>query len=113
MSNLSARQLAPPAAGFGSLTHQNSGGWSGWLLAPLAGIARAWLAHRRHRRDMAHVLELDDYLLRDIGMSRGQALLEATRPFELRGPDAEPGGYLGSRRDTTARHGLAGPVRPN
>jgi uncharacterized protein YjiS (DUF1127 family) len=113
MSNLSARQLAPPAAGFGSLTHQNSRGWFGRLLAPLAGIARAWLAYQRHQRAMAHVLELDDHLLKDIGMSRGQALLEATRPFELRAPDAEPGSYLGSRRETTAPRGLAGSARPN
>jgi uncharacterized protein YjiS (DUF1127 family) len=113
MSNLSARQLAPPAAGFGSLTHQSSEGWFGWLLAPLAGVARAWLAHCRHRREMAHVLELDDYLLRDIGMSRGQLLLEATRPFELLAPGAEPRRYLASRRGTNARHGLAGPARPN
>jgi hypothetical protein len=39
---------------------------------------------------MDDVLRLDDHLLKDIGMSRGQALAEATRPFSLRAPEDVP-----------------------
>ena len=113
MSNLSARQLAPPAAGFPSIPHRNPEQRLGRLFASLAGRARAWLAHRRHQRAMAYVLDLDDHLLKDIGMSRGQALLEATRPFELRAPDAEPVRPHQWRQRFAAREGLAEPVRPN
>lgn len=51
------------------------------LLARLAAVPRrfALCASRwRQRRDLA---DLDDYLLRDIGVTREQARREAGRPF--------------------------------
>jgi uncharacterized protein YjiS (DUF1127 family) len=37
-----------------------------------------WIARPRQRRDLA---ELEDHLLRDIGVSRREALREAAKPF--------------------------------
>jgi uncharacterized protein YjiS (DUF1127 family) len=42
----------------------------------LATLARAWAGARsrlRHRRDYARLLDLDDHLLADIGLTRDQA----------------------------------------
>jgi uncharacterized protein YjiS (DUF1127 family) len=49
--------------------------------AAFAEIARTvalWLARRRQRRDLA---ELDAHLLKDIGVSPGEAAREAAKPF--------------------------------
>jgi uncharacterized protein YjiS (DUF1127 family) len=51
------------------------------VLPPTAVISatlRKWIARPRQRRDLA---ELEDHLLRDIGVSRGEALREAAKPF--------------------------------
>jgi len=40
--------------------------------------AYAWNRRRHERRTLA---ELDDHLLRDIGIDRHQALVEASKPF--------------------------------
>ena len=51
-----------------------------WLRAMLAGgrTAAPWLRRRRQRRDL---LQLNDRLLRDIGIERGAARREAQKPF--------------------------------
>jgi uncharacterized protein YjiS (DUF1127 family) len=40
-----------------------------------------WFERSRQRRALREVAERDDYLLRDIGLSRQQALREAGKPF--------------------------------
>lgn len=49
----------------------------GWLVRTLDWVAEA---HERSRQ-RAVLAGLDDRMLRDIGLSRGQALAEARRPF--------------------------------
>ena len=88
MSSLSRRKQAPLVDDFGGLTHQQELGPLTRLFGSLSRTASAWIAHQRHRQAMADLLQLDDHLLKDIGMSRGQALAEATRPFSLRVLDA-------------------------
>ena len=47
----------------------------------LAGSSAAigvWLERRRSRR---HLIRLSDHMLRDIGVSRGEAGVEAEKPF--------------------------------
>jgi len=54
------------------------------ILPPLAGRTRLlpWLTHAlARRRQRAHLLRLDDHLLRDIGLTRADVLDEAARPF--------------------------------
>src|SRR5262245_61485945 len=84
MSNLSRRKLAPLVDDIGRLTHRSDAGPLDRLFGSLSRTASAWIAHQRHRQAMAGLLQLDDHLLKGIGMSRGQALAEATRPFSLR-----------------------------
>jgi uncharacterized protein YjiS (DUF1127 family) len=40
-----------------------------------------WLARRRQRKALAELATRDDHLLRDIGLSRGEAEREAAKPF--------------------------------
>ena len=40
-----------------------------------------WLARSRQRRHLRELAEWDDYLLKDIGVSREAALREAAKPF--------------------------------
>ena len=57
------------------------------LLPPVAaalGMLAAWIALRRQRIDLAELAERNDYLLEDIGVSRGDALHEAAKPFWAR-----------------------------
>jgi uncharacterized protein YjiS (DUF1127 family) len=51
------------------------------LQSHLAATSRLWIARSRQRRDLAELAEWDDYLLKDIGVSREAALREATKPF--------------------------------
>jgi uncharacterized protein YjiS (DUF1127 family) len=51
----------------------------------IAAILGRWIARHEQRQSL---LELDDRLLRDIGISRGDARREAERPF-WRGMDGE------------------------
>jgi uncharacterized protein YjiS (DUF1127 family) len=51
--------------------------WQVWL-GRLTGRIRRLLSKRRERLALAR---LDDHLLRDIGLSRAEALKEAAKPF--------------------------------
>ena len=42
---------------------------------------RIWSARSRERRALRELAELDDHFLKDIGVSRGQLLREAAKPF--------------------------------
>ena len=47
---------------------------------PFSGIRKIWFMHEQ-RRQRQHLLELDDRLLADIGLSQRDALKEASKPF--------------------------------
>ena len=47
-----------------------------WLLTPLF-----WNERSRQRRRLGELADLNDELLRDIGVSREEALREAAKPF--------------------------------
>jgi uncharacterized protein YjiS (DUF1127 family) len=55
--------------------HQSSS-WLGWT-APL----NKWLRWSERSRQRADLRDLDEHLLKDIGITRQQALDEANRPF--------------------------------
>jgi uncharacterized protein YjiS (DUF1127 family) len=46
-------------------------------------ILRRWRHRARSRRQLGHMCDLDDRLLRDIGMTRADALAEVAKPFWL------------------------------
>ena len=51
------------------------------LQSSLAATIRLWMARSRQRRHLAELAEWDDYLLKDIGVSRDAALREEAKPF--------------------------------
>jgi uncharacterized protein YjiS (DUF1127 family) len=81
-----ARRLSAPASLAAAATLPLIGarpriglGSSAWRALVRVGSAlSAWRARGRQRRALR---ELSDHLLRDIGVSRAEALCEATRPF--------------------------------
>jgi uncharacterized protein YjiS (DUF1127 family) len=59
-------------------------GWAVWLSitqSNLTATIRLWIARSRERRHLAELAGWDDYVLKDIGVSRQDALREAARPF--------------------------------
>jgi len=46
-----------------------------------AATMRKWIARARQRRALAEIAELNDHLLKDIGLTRDQALREAGKWF--------------------------------
>jgi uncharacterized protein YjiS (DUF1127 family) len=52
-------------------------GPAGGLLATVRG----WLARRRRRRSLGELCALDDHLLKDIGVSRPEAMRECAKWF--------------------------------
>ena len=79
--------VTPAAAGHGavvalpSLTASpRTGVASAVLHALVRAVATGWAWHDRTRQRRA-LRELSDHLLRDIGLDRGAALAEATKPF--------------------------------
>jgi uncharacterized protein YjiS (DUF1127 family) len=40
-----------------------------------------WIDRSHRRRQLGELAELNDYLLKDIGVSREQAMREAAKPF--------------------------------
>jgi len=63
-------------------TDAHSGSSETWIrtLSP-AGIVAMVAAMLRVRRERRQLLALDDRMLKDIGMSRGDAYAEASRPL--------------------------------
>ena len=59
-------------------------GAQGWIVAPveprtgLLTLVREWLRRSRTRHEVA---ELDDHLLRDIGLTRHDAMVESRKHF--------------------------------
>jgi len=59
-------------------------GANGWIIAPveprdgLVALLREWLRRSRTRHEIA---DLDDHLLRDIGLTRHDALVESRKRF--------------------------------
>ncbi len=55
-----------------------------WLMraADLIGVVAMWIAaYRRHRHECRQLLALDDRQLRDLGISRIDALRASRKPF--------------------------------
>jgi len=52
--------------------------WSGYRVARAVELGLVWLERAQQRR---HLRELDDPMLRDIGLSRADAWAEAEKPF--------------------------------
>jgi uncharacterized protein YjiS (DUF1127 family) len=73
----SAFPVGPPIRS-GAALHQRIS-WRA-VVAPwrLIGI---WGERRRQRRALGDLVELNDYLLKDIGLTREQARCEAAKPF--------------------------------
>jgi uncharacterized protein YjiS (DUF1127 family) len=53
-------------------------------LSGLLETIRAWIVRSRQRRAIAELAELDDHILKDIGVSKDKMLREAAKPFWLR-----------------------------
>ncbi len=65
----------------------NSSCWSQVAAHPGQEPAHSWLERlrkwRRRRRSRALLVQLDDYLLKDIGITHAEAEREANKPFWL------------------------------
>jgi uncharacterized protein YjiS (DUF1127 family) len=44
-------------------------------------MLRFWIGRNRQRRQLGELAELDNWLLKDIGVSQDEALREAAKPF--------------------------------
>ena len=51
------------------------------LQSSLTATIRLWMARSRQRRHLAEMARWDDYVLKDIGVSRDAASREAAKPF--------------------------------
>jgi uncharacterized protein YjiS (DUF1127 family) len=67
----SSHEIAEEAA----FRHQSRSS-SGWLHTLFF-----WIERSRQRRQLGELAELNDHLLKDIGLSRDEALREAAKPF--------------------------------
>jgi uncharacterized protein YjiS (DUF1127 family) len=80
MSNYSRQGLALPhePAGMRAFRQQfvSSSSAGSWLRT--LGF---WIDRSRQRKQLGELAELNDYLLKDIGVSREEALREAEKPF--------------------------------
>ena len=79
MSNHSVQGFALRRAGVGGQIRQQS--VSSILAAGWLHTLEFWIDRSRQRRQLGELAELNDYLLKDIGLSREQALREAAKPF--------------------------------
>jgi uncharacterized protein YjiS (DUF1127 family) len=80
MSNYSQQGLALPreAAGMRTFRQQfvSSSSAGGWLRT-----LELWIDRSRQRRQLGELAELNNYLLKDIGVSREEAMREAEKRF--------------------------------
>jgi len=78
MSNYQGLTLPGEVAGKWTFRRQSvsSSSVDGWLRT--LGL---WIDRSRQRRQLGELAELNDYLLKDIGVSREEAMREAEKPF--------------------------------
>lgn len=50
-------------------------------LTAFSRLVSLWLVRRRHRRALAYLVERDNYLLADVGLTRQEAQREGDKPF--------------------------------
>ncbi len=68
---------SPVRAGLGQPRHAAAPG-ARHGLAGAINVLLAWSERARQRREL---LQFDDHLLRDIGLTRAEAIMEAEKPF--------------------------------
>ena len=80
MSNYSHQGLALPreAAGKGTFRQQTDSSSSNDAWLRTLGF---WIDRSRQRSQLGELAELNSYLLKDIGVSREEAMREAEKPF--------------------------------
>jgi uncharacterized protein YjiS (DUF1127 family) len=76
MSNYSRQGLALPREAAGMRTLRQQSVSSSWLRT-----LELWIDRSRQRKQLGELAELNDYLLKDIGVSREEAMREAEKPF--------------------------------
>jgi uncharacterized protein YjiS (DUF1127 family) len=78
MSNYQGLTLPREPAGMRTFRQQfvSSSSAGGWLRT-----LELWIDRRRQRKQLGELAELNDYLLKDIGVSREEAMREAEKPF--------------------------------
>jgi uncharacterized protein YjiS (DUF1127 family) len=80
MSNYALRGLALPHEAAGKRTFRQQSVSSslvgGWLRT-----LETWIDRSHQRTQLGELAELNDYLLKDIGVSREEAFREAAKPF--------------------------------
>ena len=81
MANIMAHGWArPPTQGAGGYTLHKQSGSSSSLLAWLKAVS-LWNSRSQQRRTLGELVEQDERMLRDIGVSREAARGEAAKPF--------------------------------
>jgi uncharacterized protein YjiS (DUF1127 family) len=80
MSNYSRQGLALPRepAGMRTIRQQSVSSSSAGSWLRTLGF---WIGRSRQRKQLGELAELNDYLLKDIGVSRDEASREAEKPF--------------------------------
>ena len=74
LESLAARHSFAPAAGRPDRTHRSA---TGAFARAFATLMR-WQARHRER---AHLAQLDDHLLRDMGLTRAEVARQVAKPF--------------------------------
>jgi uncharacterized protein YjiS (DUF1127 family) len=97
MTSLPVREPTTTADNDGLETRTHRHGMHPRPLASVLATFRGWLALRRQRRTLGGLTELDDHLLKDIGLSRPEAVRLCAKWFlatmKCRFPlSAHPGG---------------------
>ncbi len=77
MSNARCQSIETPVATY---LGQQAGHAGSFLRAVSAAVDRIYLWQERAAQ-RAHLVSLDDHLLKDLGISRGEAVHEAAKPF--------------------------------
>ncbi len=81
MTSLPVREPTTTADNGGPATRTHRHGTRPRPLANVFSTCRGWLARRRQRRTLGGLTELDDHLLKDIGVSRQEAARSCAKWF--------------------------------